>query len=113
MIINLTPHTIKILDDDNNVVHEIQPEDTPARVRMESRQVGCATWNDDDDMQYVSVYQSTPAEVTGLPKPISTAVFIVSRVVQAAVPERKDLVVPNELVRDDKGNVIGCRSLSR
>lgn len=36
--------------------------------------------------------------------------YIVSRMVANALPNRKDLLVPNELVRDDQGNIIGCRS---
>lgn len=38
--------------------------------------------------------------------------FIVSRLVKQAFPNRRDLLVPNEIVRDDDGNIIGCRSLS-
>ena len=26
---------------------------------------------------------------------------------------RQDLLVPNELVRDEQGNIIGCKSLAR
>jgi len=37
--------------------------------------------------------------------------YIVSNVIQFAFPERTDLLIPLELVRDDKGNIIGCGSL--
>ena len=39
--------------------------------------------------------------------------FVLSRVVKTALPDRDDLVVPDELVRDDAGRVVGCRRLSR
>lgn len=37
--------------------------------------------------------------------------YIVSNVIQFAFPDRKDLLIPLELVRDSEGNIIGCKSL--
>lgn len=39
--------------------------------------------------------------------------LIVSRLVAEACPERDDLVVPDDTVRDDAGRIIGCRALAR
>ena len=50
-------------------------------------------------------------EPVNLPAPVPGTLIIVSQLVQSALPERTDLVVPAELVRDGMGRVIGCASL--
>ena len=37
--------------------------------------------------------------------------YIVSQLVKSALPNRSDLLVPAEMVRDEKGAILGCRSL--
>ena len=37
--------------------------------------------------------------------------YIVSQLVKSALPNRSDLLVPAEMVRDEKGAIIGCKSL--
>lgn len=39
-------------------------------------------------------------------------IYIVSRIVKQSVPERDDVVVPDDLIRDDDGNIIGCGRFS-
>ena len=39
--------------------------------------------------------------------------LIVSRLVVDALPHRFDLVAPDDLFRDDAGNVVGAQSLAR
>jgi hypothetical protein len=39
--------------------------------------------------------------------------YIVSAMVRAALPDRKDLLVPSQQVRDDAGRVVGCKTLGR
>ena len=51
-------------------------------------------------------------EVEGLPDPEKGAFFIVSRLVMQAAKNRKDLLVPNEIIRDDTGRIVGCKSLA-
>jgi hypothetical protein len=46
-------------------------------------------------------------------KGILTDYYIVSFMVKSASPGRKDLLVPNELVRNEKGIIIGCKSFSQ
>ena len=48
---------------------------------------------------------------TDLPEQEENTYFIVSQIVKNAFPERKDLVVPAGIIRDEKGNIIGCKSL--
>jgi len=44
---------------------------------------------------------------------LETVYYIVSQLVKSACPGRDDLLVPAEVVRDNSGNIIGCRSLGR
>ena len=37
--------------------------------------------------------------------------YIVSQLVKSALPNRSDLLVPAEMVRDEKGAILGCKSL--
>ena len=46
-----------------------------------------------------------------LPDPVPGTVHIVARVVAAQAPERDDLVWPDDLIRGDRGRVVGCRAL--
>lgn len=39
--------------------------------------------------------------------------YIVSLLVAQTFPERKDLLIPGDVVRDETGNIIGCRALYR
>lgn len=51
-------------------------------------------------------------EVEGLPKYREDVYYIVSRLVKSALPDRKDLLCPGQQVRNETGQVIGCKSLS-
>lgn len=50
---------------------------------------------------------------TGLPAPVVATNYVVSLVVGLAHPQRDDLLVPHEHVRDLDGHVIGSRKLAR
>ncbi len=45
--------------------------------------------------------------------PIEGVGYIVSLAVAQAARDRKDLFVPDDLVRDEKGVIVGCRRLAR
>ena len=61
----------------------------------------------------ISVTRTVFGEPVGLPEPEVGTCYIVSQLVKNALPERDDLVVPAEVVRDADGNIIGCKSLGR
>ena len=48
--------------------------------------------------------------VEGLPDEESGVRYIVSRLVKSALPERSDLIVPADLIRDESGQITGCRA---
>ena len=104
IILNFTPHPIHLLDKDNNVIRTFN---SMGVVRCEQRTESAGSISgvpltrtkfgkvDDRKMKYdnCAIY------------------YIVSRLVMQEL-DRDDLLVPNELVRDGKGHIIGCRSFA-
>ena len=58
----------------------------------------------------INLISQSFGEVEGLPDEESGVRFIVSRLVKSALPERRDLIVPADLIRDASGQIIGCRA---
>lgn len=56
------------------------------------------------------VVERHAAEVSDLPDPEDGTWFVVSRMVFDAATDRSDLLVPHDVVRDEDGRIIGCRS---
>lgn len=52
-------------------------------------------------------------EVEGLPEPVDGVIYIVSSLVAQRVPNRNDVFIPSESVRDSQGRIIGCKSLGK
>lgn len=97
-LINLTPHAINVIG-----VGEIPSSGLVARVSMKTEPDGVIAGFPTSFTDY--------GEVEGLPKKIGGVYFIVSQLLKSACPNRHDLLYPAELVRDDKGNIVGCKSL--
>ena len=103
-IINLTPHSVNIVCDNGNVI-TYNPSGTVARCSQNTIKIG--------DVNGIPLTQTSFGDVVDLPLPQKDTIFIVSRLVINACPDRDDLVVPNDIVRDDHGNIIGCKSFAR
>ena len=104
-LINLCPHTIDVLDETGLPVLTVAPSGTVTRVSQQEEMV------DVPDMP-CRVTRQVFGEVVDLPPVTPGVAFIVSRLVAAACPDRKDLFIPGPLVRDESGNPIGCCGLS-
>lgn len=103
-IINRTPHDIDIVDDDGNLI--VRHKSTgAARVEQDTMFIGFTS-------DGTAFFKSTFGEVIGLPEEAVGTIFIVSSIVKAALPERKDLVVPTGFVRNDRGTIIGATGLT-
>ena len=61
----------------------------------------------------IPFYESFYGEAENLPEKDDNNVYIVSKMVVDAFPERDDIYYPGELLRDDKGNIIGSIGLTR
>ncbi|QHZ53385.1 hypothetical protein [Paenibacillus larvae] len=103
-IINLTPHEVTIMDDQKQVVQRI-PSSGNARVQQTREVIG--------EINDIPVNQLAYGETEDLPEPQEGVVYIVSSLTAQAVPGRTDIYVPDDLVRDEAGRIIGCRALGR
>lgn len=104
---NLTPHQINIYQGEN-LVKAVPPSGEIARVTITSKRVLT-------DSDGVTLYSSIKGKVEGLPESKPNTILIVSRMVLDAAMEsdrtRSDLASPGNLIRNDKGQPIGCHGL--
>jgi hypothetical protein len=100
-IVNLTPHAINLVGDKTQT---FAPSGTVARCAVKRQQVGA--------VDGVPVNRTIFGDVTGLPAPQPGTYYIVSALVAQAVPDRTDVLITDDAVRDDAGRIIGCRALA-
>ena len=105
---NLTPHTVTIMlytidGAGEQIIY--MPTGVIPRLSTKTIQVGA--------VDGIPLTSTVFGEVQDMPDAVQDVYLIVSRMVLAALPNRSDLLVPNELVRNDKGMIIGCRSLAK
>ena len=107
-IINLTPHCINIYDADGK---EISKFESMGIARADSTETVVDHLND------IPVVEMTYGAPVGLPDPTDDTVYIVSMLtIQAAIQVGRttsDLYTTADLVRNEQGQIIGCRKLSR
>ena len=113
-IINLTPHTINVLDENKKPVITLPTSGAVARVST-TRQVVGHIITDTTPPATVWVSRVAYGEVVGLPEynQDSDVFYVVSSLVKAALPNRGDLLTPGELVRNEAGQPVGCIGLDR
>jgi len=99
---NLTPHPITLVDAEGTVLKTFQSD---GLVRLKASTVTAGF-----DIDGVPVTKTVFGEADGLPLFEQGTFLIVSQLVKSALPDRFDLVVPAEVVRDSNGAILGCRS---
>jgi len=104
-IVNCTPHPVNICDEGGNVRRVIPPSGDV--IRLAARTERCGNWDG------VPLSRTVFGEPEGFPARDADTLYIVSALVKAAMPEDASLVVPAEVVRDEQGRVVGCRSLGK
>lgn len=107
-ISNLTPHTVVVLDNDNNELLSV-PSTGNARVQN--------TFEQQPDLAGIPCHKVGFGDVEGLPEAQAGTTYIVSAFVLAALNgTRADVVAPNTspafAVRNDKGHIVGVRGFS-
>lgn len=138
-IINLTPHSVKLIwENENGVIDEVVLEkcSNPARVEIEREEVEevilkvqVSPLESNEDIQEINARESDEAyyytypikinklkmkkKVLNLPPRKEGVIYLVSRQVAEACPERDDLVIVDETIRDEKGEVIGAKALAK
>ena len=99
-IINLTPHAVRVVGKKDTL---FEPSGTVARIK-ESR-------TKDTHLEGIPLNRKSFGEVENLPAPAPNKVYIVSsQVVEYLRGQRSDVVAPDDLVRDDNGQINGCRA---
>lgn len=99
--INLTPHEVAI-HLTKEEIKRIPPSGIVARCQEKSLNVGT--------LEGVPIVKKVFGEVTDLPEPAENTYYITSSLVAQAA-KRADVLSPGDPVRDEKGQIIGCRTL--
>jgi len=108
-IMNFTPHPLNLMPaGPTGPVVTIPPSGQVARCATSRVQVDTITV----DGVTIPVNRTQFGEVTGLPDPQPDTIYIVSAVVAQAVPDRTDVFIVDDAVRDEQGRIIGCRALA-
>lgn len=102
-IINLTPHDINIILDNDTTT--IPTSGQIARCKTNRIQI--------DMIDSIPINQTQFGQVTDLPNQQENIFYIVSALVANALPDRSDLLIPDDTVRDNEGKIIGCKALAR
>lgn len=106
-IVNLTPHALNFLDAENRVVLTV-PSSGVARAAQRRETIG---WVELDGVT-LPVTRSAFGAVEGLPAQEADTIYIVSAITAQAVPERGDVFIVDDSVRDENGRIIGVRGLA-
>lgn len=111
-LINLTPHAIMMVNGEGDTILTIEPSGNVARVTQTTEQLSTVVTIDG---VVIPVTQNTYGELVNLPEEKAGVSLIVSAMVANAGEKlgRTDLFIPNETVRNDKGQIIGCKSLGK
>ena len=99
---NHTPHPVCVC------CEVIKPQPNPARVKQEVKEIETISFHGKEIPITVSTYSDgvyIPARKDGI-------IHVVSKIVAEAYPDRDDFVIPNEIERDENGNITGCKSLA-
>lgn len=105
--VNLTPHTLNILDEDGEEVLELEPDlhREPVRIETETKL----------DMKVnggIPLFEKEFGEIKNLPKVEGGTLFVVGGLAKTAIDkhtDRTDFVGVGELVRDENGKPVGAK----
>ena len=130
-LVNLTPHQINFILPYNievgqdelgtpeyvteERIHTLKPSGTVARCKVDRQEVDSIIAQEvDEEWDFtIPITKTKFGEVEGLPEPEEGVIYIASQLVAQAVPDREDVFFPDDLVRDENGNIIGCRALGK
>jgi hypothetical protein len=108
-IVNLTPHTINIYDENHTEILAVPPSGNIAKISVNREKVASVRMPMGSN---IPIFETTSGEPEGLPEEKLDTILIVSGMFRAHV-NRSDLYQPGELLRDENGQPIGCVGLSR
>ena len=102
-IVNTTPHIVNILR--MGEWYTLSPSESPVRIDEITTVIG--------SINGVTLVRKGFSEPVNLPDPAPDTYYIVSTIVASALPRRADLLVPSDFLRDEQGNILGCKCLAK
>ena len=104
-LVNCTPHAINLVNEEGVEILVLPKGEVIPRLTQTTQVVG--------EVMGIPITETQFGQTTDLPEPQEGVFLVVSRLVLAANPNRTDLLVPNEMVRNEEGHIVGCKSLAR
>lgn len=102
-LVNCTPHPVNIGS------LEIPPSGIVPRLPEETRQVDSITYQGTE----IPIVETTYGSSAELPPQRPGVYLIVSAKVALAYPDRRDLLMTGQAIRDPAGKIIGAKNLAR
>lgn len=99
----MTPHPVNIVDTEGHIVKTFPKGESTIRLSVSTVDAG--------SIAGVKVSKTVFSEPIGLPEYKEGTFYIVSQLVKNALPNRADLLVPAQVLRDSDNNILGCQSL--
>lgn len=107
-VVNCTPHDVNLITSSGNIVVFERSGIIP-RLSEQQQKINSVTVNGIE----INIVKKSFLEPEGLPGPQENTIFIVSALVAGACKNRDDLVIPNDIVRDETGRIVGCKNLAK
>ena len=107
-IINLTPHPVNLINE-SGAITTFEPSGEIARIAVNLQKYRIISVNGENTVLYKKQF-GMPSYVP--PDEMPDICYIVSAIYQSALSYRTDLITPEEVFRDEKGNIVGCKSFS-
>lgn len=109
---NFTSRKIHLYNEDETDCIVIPPHIDPSydRITTSFRPIEAVSYGETIDTAVYDIYHGNPR---GLPDPVDKVLYIVSLPVALAYMHRTDVVIMHDLVRNEDGKVIGCKSFAR
>ncbi len=111
-LVNLTPHEIYLMPEEGKIL-SIPSSGTVARCEVRREKIGSLSVDGID----VPVNKTVFGQVENLPEPEEDIIYIVFSIVAQAVaqsaPDRTDVVIVDDAIRNEKGQIIEARALAR
>lgn len=102
IIINCTPHDVMVYNDEGRLINIFPKSDDPIRLSSTTLRMG--------DINGIPLSQTQFGNPENMPKVDENTYLIVSKAIKESLPFIDNLIVPNETVRNNKGEIIGCKS---
>ena len=108
-IVNLTPHDVVVYDENGENILQTIPSSGMARVEQKSEKFA--------EINGIPVNKTSYGVVENLPDKKEGTIYIVSLLTAQAIkeqePNRKDIYIVDEIVRNEKGQILGCKAFAR